>query len=258
MRYGKLQDSFMGPAINCRGEEQINKAWEADTPARQTSLARKGLEADADNIDGYNILGIHAKTQAERIALFREGVRVGERLFAPLADDPEMPWWGFMGTRPYMRAIHNLGIALEAAGDLDEAAECYQRLIDMNPNDNQGVRGDLTRLLMARGKVGDLRKLLKAYPGDGFIEGVMAHFWLGLRSKNADMARLAAGVEECNQHILPMMVGKGPKTFERSPYGITMGGPDEAENYLKSFGGIWAKNKKAMEMIAAYVAQKKG
>ena len=111
---------------------------------------------------------------------------------------------------------------------------------------------------MAHSKVGDLRKLLKAYPEDGSIEAVMAQLWLDLRRKFADMTMLGPKIEERNKHILPMLAGKGPKKIERASYGITVGGPDEADDYVHGFGEIWQSNAAAMKLIRAYVAGLKG
>lgn len=254
MRYGKLEDSFMGPAIYTEGEELVNDAWEADSATRRQNLARKALKADLDNIDAYVILGIEAKTHGERIALFREAVRVGDRLWAPFVDDPEMAWWGFMGTRPWMRAMQNLGLALDQAGDIDEAEEVYRRLLTLNPNDNQGIRALLTGIYMEKPRVGALRSLLKQYPDDMMIESVMARLWLDLRRKNADMGALGPAVDERNRHVLPMLAGHLPDAVKRSPFGVTVGGADEAEEYVANFGPIWEKSAKAMAAIRAYAA----
>ena len=39
-----------------------------------------------------------------------------------------------------MRAIHALGLAKREAGDEDEARACFDRLLEMSPNDNLGIR----------------------------------------------------------------------------------------------------------------------
>lgn len=104
MRKGTLSSTAFGPDIDSPADQLVNEAWEATTPAEQCKLARAALNQDLNAIDAYNILGIHAKTQAERIALFREAVIVGRELFGPIIGDEEMEWWGYMGTRPWMRA----------------------------------------------------------------------------------------------------------------------------------------------------------
>lgn len=258
MRHGKLEDGFMGPAIFCKGEDYIEQAWEAETAVKRARLARKGLDADLDNIDGYILLSHSAKTMAETIALLREAVRVGDRLWGSLLEDDEMEWWGFIGTRPYMRALHELGLALQEAGDRDEALAAYQRLLKLNPNDNQGVRALVILLLMEGRKIGDLRRLLKEYPDDFLIDSIMARLWLLLRGKAPDMTRLGAEIIDRNKFVLPMLVGRGPKEkdIEASAYGITLGGADEALEYCTHFGAIWDKLKGSHATISRFLDHK--
>lgn len=254
MRSGRIDDSFMGPAVHTEGEAFVNDAWEADSKAKRQRLARKGLDRDLDNIDAYVLLGLDASTLGERLALFREAVRVGDVLWAPYLDDPEMAWWGFMGTRPYMRALQNLGIALMEAGDLGEAEEVLTRLLTLNPNDNQGVRAQLIWLWMAWPRVGRLRDLVKRYPEDMLLETVMAQLWLDLRSAKADIAARCAKVAERNPHVLPKLVAGDRTADDQSPYGLTLGGADEAADYVDRFGPIWLDNAQAMTGIRGCLA----
>jgi hypothetical protein len=92
-RKSRLADDAFGPSIEGPADEIVSDAWDAKTPAARVKLARKALSIDLDAIDAYNILGLHAETLAEKIALFREGVTVGARLFAPIVGDEEMAWW---------------------------------------------------------------------------------------------------------------------------------------------------------------------
>lgn len=252
MRHGQLNDSMMGPSVDSPAEDIVSKAWDAPTPAKRAALARKALETDLDCIDAYTLLGIEAKTLGERIALFREAVTVGDRLWAPAMDDPDMVWWGFIGTRPYMRALQNLALALEEAGDSIEAEALYRRLLALNPNDNQGVRATLARILMEGGKLDDLSALLAEYPDDFQIEMVMARLFLDLRADpEALTSARAAQILERNAFVLDQLVGRGrkPSEIEVSPYGVTMGGEDEALIYAEETGHIWRSEKAAMAAL---------
>lgn len=256
MRHGKLMDTPMGPGVFCEGEEHVEAAWEARTPAKRDSLARKALNADLDNIDAYILLSYSARSLGERIALLREAVRAGERLWAPCFGEQDFPWWGFVGTRPYMRAMHELALALEEAGDFDEAGTLYRRLLELNPNDNQGARALLVRLLMQVPRVTEVRALVRQYPQDGQLEMVMAELWLALRRKNADMAKLGPPVDERNPYVLTWLAGKPGKKrdqVETSPYGVSMGGEDEALMYVDEFGPIWSRSPETLRKIAAYL-----
>ena len=49
-------------------------------------------------------------------------------------------FWGFLETRPYMRARAGLAGTLLKLGDIDGAVGHYRDMLKLNPNDNQGIR----------------------------------------------------------------------------------------------------------------------
>ncbi len=75
-------------------------------------------------------------------------------------------FWGMLETRPYMRARQGLAQCLWEAGRREEAAEHYQALLRLNPDDNQGVRYSLATLLLDMDRDQDLRRLLAEYEDD--------------------------------------------------------------------------------------------
>lgn len=108
--------------------------------------ARTALDRHPDAIDCYVILSQTAHTQGEKIALLREGVRIGDELFEKeilSAPDDDFPFWQILETRPYMRALQSLSLALVADPrdeTLEEAVAIWRRLFAICPSDNLGVR----------------------------------------------------------------------------------------------------------------------
>ena len=57
--------------------------------------------------------------------------------------DPEAyaaPFWLDIDSRPFMRALQGCGLCLWRMGRADEARRVFGRMLQLNPNDNQGVR----------------------------------------------------------------------------------------------------------------------
>ncbi len=48
--------------------------------------------------------------------------------------------WGIIDNRPYLRCLHGYGLSLWQLGRIEEAAKVFERLLWLNPTDNQGVR----------------------------------------------------------------------------------------------------------------------
>ncbi|CZT36068.1 hypothetical protein [Rhizobium sp. 9140] len=256
LRKAVFSSEIFGPAIDSPADEIVNDAWDAETPAQRIKLARQALDVDLDAIDAYNILGIHAATHAERIALFREAVIVGQRLFAPMLNDPtgdgdeDVSWWGFLGTRPWMRAQHNLGLALIAAGDRNEAVGVLRRLLALNPNDNQGIRSLLLQLFAEAGDYDNCRILAADYAEDGSLDFTATRLLIDIATRRKmSFPEQIARVEASNAHALPLLLtaartGKWPKRPTNQM--IAWGSKTEAELYLSTFQAAWTHSPKLL------------
>ena len=256
MRKGVLVQDAFGPSIEGPADEIVMQAWEATTPGESVKLARKALSIDLNAIDAYNILGIHAASLAERIALFREACLIGEELFAPLLDDEDMAWWGFMGTRPWMRAQHNLGLALIEAQDLDGATSVLKFLILLNQNDNQGIRYLLLQICAETGNYDDCRILFGIYPDDSSIEFPATRLLIELSKPKPrkKLTPLLAEIDSSNSHLLAALKkaaksGKWPAP-SRSDY-VTLGSKQQANDYVATFKGAWSRHPRILENFLA-------
>jgi hypothetical protein len=130
-------------------EDVENDGWEfieQGDHMNAAQCAREVLNRQPDAIDSYVILSRTVRTNAEKIALLREGARIGDRVFEKevlAAPNDDFHFWGRMETRPYMRALQHLSLALVADprdGTIDEAVAIWRKLYAICPNDNLGVR----------------------------------------------------------------------------------------------------------------------
>jgi len=114
-------------------DDFLNKAWGASTPSKRANLARKALKIDPNLIDAYVVLAMSVNTLAEEISLLRESVRIGDKVWIEERKRPKQSYfWRDGETRPYMRAIHNLALALWKRGEREEAARLADYLIYLN------------------------------------------------------------------------------------------------------------------------------
>ena len=74
----------------------------------------------------------------EAIRHYEIGLRIGE---LSLGDDFEgvLPW-GHVENRPFLRCMHGFGLCLWRMGRFEEAERVFDRMLLLNPSDNQGVR----------------------------------------------------------------------------------------------------------------------
>jgi hypothetical protein len=67
-----------------------------------------------------------------------QGLRIGE-LALGLDFDGLLPW-GHIDNRPFLRCMHGFGLCLWRLKRFEEAEHVFERILWLNPSDNNGVR----------------------------------------------------------------------------------------------------------------------
>jgi tetratricopeptide (TPR) repeat protein len=130
-------------------QQLMYEAFEAPSPQRQMSLSHKALEISPDSADAYVLLAEYAERLPEALKLYEQVVAAGERALGDERfEEYEGHFWGFIETRPYMRAREGLANCLWEAGRREDAVEHCREMLRLNPNDNQGIRYRLLAMLL--------------------------------------------------------------------------------------------------------------
>ncbi len=97
-------------------------------------------EADLRCLDAHAHLGNLAFDHCpqEAICHYEVGVRIGELSLG--AGFAGVLRWGHIDNRPFLRCLHGYGLCLWRLGRFGEAGAVFDRLLWLNPSDNQGVR----------------------------------------------------------------------------------------------------------------------
>jgi len=116
---------------------ELNEAGDAEG-AREILMDL--LCADLRCLDAHAHLGnLEFERSPERAILHYEiGVRIGEMSLPPGFDGVLV--WGRLYNRPFLRCLKGYGLCLWRLGRLGEAQQVFERILSLNPNDNQGVR----------------------------------------------------------------------------------------------------------------------
>jgi len=97
-------------------------------------------EADIRCLDAHAHLGNFVFDQpAEAIRHYEAGVRIGEQSLSQ-GFEGLLPW-GHIDNRPFLRCMHGYGLCCWRLGRFEEAERVFDRMLWLNPSDNQGVRG---------------------------------------------------------------------------------------------------------------------
>lgn len=137
--------------------EQVLPGRDSDDPfddpiTRSNDLKEVGEWAEAEKIlmelcqEDLRCLDAHAHLgnfvfdhrPEDAIRHYEVGLRIGE---LSLGNDftGVLPW-GYIDNRPFFRCMHGYGLCLWRLGHFDEALRVFERMLRLNPTDNQGVR----------------------------------------------------------------------------------------------------------------------
>lgn len=96
--------------------------------------------ADLRCLDAHSHLGNLAfdRRPIDAIRHYEVGVRIGELSLGEEFIDV-LPW-GLIDNRPFLRCLNGFGLCLWRLERFEESAKVFDRILWLNPADNQGVR----------------------------------------------------------------------------------------------------------------------
>ena len=231
----------------------VYDAWDADNLAQMVALAQEALQTSPLCADAYVIL---AQYQAElgseqELDLWIKAVDAGERaLGKDEFEEMQGHFWGFVETRPYMRARQGLATALWERGRHSEAIGHLNEMLRLNPDDNQGLRYTLMGYLVETDAEDAISQLEQSYPEEDMAMWTwplaLATYRRG--GKNDISAAALKRAMTSNRHVPTYLLGdkKMPKNL---PDYYSIGDAPEAIFYVHEFGDSWVKTPGALAWL---------
>ena len=127
-------DPFSDPITESNDREQAG-----DTQGARDILMEL-CQSDLRCLDAHAHLGnlVFDYRPKNAIRHYEVGLRIGE-LSLGTSFDGLLPW-GCVDNRPFLRCMHGFGLCLWRLGRFEEAEHIFNRMLWLNPSDNQGVR----------------------------------------------------------------------------------------------------------------------
>lgn len=236
-----------------RAQDIMYDAWETSSRKKRIELAQQALKISADCADAYVLLAQEeARSLTEATDLYCQGVAAGERALGPdLFEEGRGHFWGIIETRPYMRARAGLAQCLWEAGQHEEALKHYQEMLQLNPDDNQGIRYLLMPWLMELNRDLDAEKLFQEYSDDGMATWLYSRVLLDFRKKgDSSAARKALEVAlEANNQVPEYLLGR-KKMPKQLPAYYGFGDDNEAVLYVSENETVWKMTPGALAWLA--------
>ena len=243
-----------------KAQNVMYDAWDRTSSRARITLARKALLISPLCADAYNLLAQEAKSPSEARDLYARAVEAGRLALGPEGfKEYAGQFWGFLETRPYMRARHGLALTLCELGEEEAAIGHFREMLDLNPNDNQGIRYLLLGSLLRRDDIEGLKQLLGAYADEWSPYWLYTRALIAYREGCANepaTLKLLKDARTANRHVPAILAGTTPPVAAEGGY-ITAGGADEASEYVRECGAAWRKTPGAIEWLNSASAKRR-
>ncbi|MFK7774762.1 MAG: hypothetical protein AB8F94_21665 [Saprospiraceae bacterium] len=238
----KILDSVIGQSVDNlkitpetdeeKARELVYKAYNLPKD-KGRRRALKAIKIFPDCIEAYEYLGSTYSYYHKSAEYFAKGVEVGRRIFGgDFLKKNKGHFYGITETRPFMRCLGNLAECYYSPGQTPKAIEIWKEMLELNQNDNQGVRYNLASGLLEKKMFKGFEKLLNQYNDDGSI---MFYFpralYKFIQLGDCDESRFAlSNAKTGNKYVIPMLL----KTYPPEEYvdSYMMGSREEAISYL--------------------------
>ena len=241
-----------------RSQDLVLQAYD-ETPAKGKKLIKQALELDPDNADAYNFLASMENDVDKALALYRQAVEAGERaLGEEFMKEEKGHFWGMIETRPYMRAKAGVAGCLHAKNRINAAVEVYREMIELNPNDNQGVRYLLSTILLSKQDLSDYESFIKKFDGEDsavwHYNNALYYFKKKGKSAKSDVELLKA--YKFNPYVMEFMLGL-KELPDEMPQFIGRGDENEAASYIYDAIHAWGKTDGALDWMYDFLMERK-
>jgi tetratricopeptide (TPR) repeat protein len=238
-------------------EQAQDMVYEANQVAdlmEAEGLVFDALQLDPECVEAYEFMGERAVSPVASLTLFKEGYtlaakKLGEKFFQQNAG----LFWGIHESRPYMRCLKAYGDCLNLLGDPEAALDVYLRMLELNPNDNQGVRDLAGALCLELNQLDQFEKLHQQFEDDHSAFHFFNHaLFLFLTQGDTEISRAALQkAKSQNKHVLPLFTSR--KELPQFPDSHGVGDKNEAIYYAHIAREVWREKPGAMEWLAKSV-----
>ncbi len=256
-KFGAGEVGSGNPVLD-QAQQIMFQAWDEPNPGKRITLAHQALAVSPDCADAYVLLAEEAAdTVKHAYEYYQQGVEAGRRALGEEYFKEDVGhFWGILETRPFMRALEGTATLLWNMNRLDEAADTYNELLRLNPNDNQGVRYSLLNLLLTADRFDDAKRLLKKYKDEFSAVWTYTQALIEFRASGAtakaDRA-LQAAIGQ-NRFVLPYLTGQNRIPNQLPDY-IGIGDEREAISYASDHLNHWRRTPGAVEWLKQHPVQ---
>ncbi len=169
--------------------------------------------------------------------------------------------WGIMENRPFLRALFQLINVYADNGSYELACVEGEKLLQVCPNDNLGIRERLIELYILTEHYQKIIKLCDSYPEDMLANITFGKVIAYCYQDKLDKAEKAWDIAQDTlpevAHELLKKRHSRPRGLNENAQGMIIGGKEQAYYHWQHMGEFWEQNTTAQALIEKKRAAKK-
>jgi tetratricopeptide (TPR) repeat protein len=255
----RKMESLMGGAAKGKSkrvqeaQDLVYQAWEAEDLHEAADLLHRATELDPTNLDAWlGLMELSILPAEEEIEMLRELLPVGEKALGKDFKECKGHFWGVLETRPYMRARARLAQLLMETGKVEDAIAEFEGMLELNPNDNQGIRYELIGAYLSQERWDGARRLFKKYDERTYT-ATWAWAYILERFMSGALDEAAAALADAqgqNPHMRAYVQGDR-RLPKHMPDSYAMGSREEAMIAWDVLQPAWEKHPEAGQWLRA-------
>ncbi|HEX6864467.1 MAG TPA: tetratricopeptide repeat protein, partial [Thermoanaerobaculia bacterium] len=241
---GELAADLLVEAEEARGRQRIY-------------LARRALEICPEMSGAYELLGDLAPDAQRALDLYTRGLALAERELDPeFFDEEPGAFAGLPEVTQYMSLRASIARTLETLGRPEEAAEHYEEILRLDPEDEMDVRYPLLDLLLeVLQRHEQAEQLLSRYEDDPDVGWTYAWALVGFLLEGDDSPEAERRLRKAlrrNRYVPDFLLGWRAMPELPSP-SFEPGSPEEAALYAGSAEELWESAPEALGWLNFWV-----
>ena len=235
-----------------RAQDLVYEAYEQpDHKAKK--MIKQALKLDPDNVEAYNYLASKEDDLGKAIELYEKAVKAGEKTLGKEFFEREKGYfWGLLETRPYMRAKAGLADCYYLNDEIDKAIEIYEEMLELNPNDNQGIRYILLNRLIINNDLSKFKKYARKYREDNADWNFNNALYQFKKSGPSEKSHKALSkAHRSNEYVIDFLIGIR-ELPEELPHYYSMGDENEAILYVYDTWPAWQNTEGALKWLVEF------
>jgi tetratricopeptide (TPR) repeat protein len=200
----------------------------------------QALEIDRDCIEAYEYLGSMEQTPEIAMVFYEKGIEIGRRIYGgKFLEEHKGYFWGYHETRPFMRCLQQYADCLYTVGQEQKCISILEEMIELNPNDNQGVRELLLLYLIEQSSYEKFEKYNAMFSDDEMSFALFNRALVSFKQfgENEKSNSLLIKAMKHNKFIAKKLIANKQLNFLPDFHGI--GDNNEANYYTYFAQHIW-------------------